>query len=61
MDARRAVLAEIVAEVSAACEAVGVDGYDGEAVAYLDALLTVADEPGTSARDAVSRAYGLDA
>lgn len=51
-------LSAAIAAVTAACEAAGVDGYNGEAVFYLDALLGV--ERGGDPTDAVRASYGLD-
>lgn len=51
-------LSAAMAAVTAACERAGVDGYDGEAVFYLDALLAV--ERGGDPDDAVRNSYGLD-
>lgn len=53
-------LADAIRELDAACVEHGVDGYDGEAVAYLDALLIMARH-GHSAEDALVTAYGLKA
>lgn len=53
------LLADAIKALDAACVEHGLDGYEGEAVSYLTALLRMAEDPTLSAEDAVKRAYGV--
>lgn len=53
-------LTSAIAAVKDACERAGVDGYDGEAVFFLDALLCLADGRAETADAAVSASYGVE-
>lgn len=53
------LLAEAIKALDQACVEHGLEGYEGEAVSYLTALLRMAEDPTLSAEDAVKRAYGL--
>lgn len=54
------MLAETVSDLMEVCGRLGVDGYEGEAIAFLDAIMLLATGDAETPEEAVSMAYGLE-
>lgn len=52
-------LVDAIAAVKDACDRADVDGYDGEAIFFLDALLILSRGEAQTADEAVALSYGV--